>query len=292
VRAVPGPKTQLTPLSPGSFSALGRLSTPTPTSRASAPRQRSTCGAVASLDEVASGSRRGGRVGPRRRWILGNIFAPVALARGGEFADASVLDRVAPTRPVCLLRSTARRLGELRGDADVREGDEGLQLRPRPVRSSATGTATRRAFVIDGAMASSGRRPRMLPRPTRPQILRRQAEVLRWGSPASTTRCAPQAGDRVVQTPTASGSSSSASTDASPPAGGEGGVFNRRCRSRGRGIGSRSGRSAVHGRRDVSAGARSLRARQRRPEEHRTDAIDPKTSEATTIACAESRWAG
>jgi predicted amidohydrolase YtcJ len=174
-----GPKTERL-VFPSGFAMPGLIDAHTHLENLGASLEEVDLRGVASLEEVAKRVKTRVDAVPGDGWIFGNSFDQ-SLWPGKEFADASVLDKVAPRRPVWLRRvdghagwanSEAMRRSKVTKDTPV--PSDGQVLRDKD--GNPTGV------FIDGAMGLvSHAIPPASPADIARHLLAGQAEVARWG---------------------------------------------------------------------------------------------------------------
>jgi predicted amidohydrolase YtcJ len=174
-----GPRTE-TIEHPSGFAMPGLIDAHTHMEHLGATLEEVDLRGVASLEEVARRVKARVDAVPGDGWIFGNSFDQ-SLWPGKEFADASVLDKVAPNRPVWLRRvdghagwanSEAMRRAKVTKDTPV--PSDGQVLRDKD--GNPTGV------FIDGATGLVGKAiPNASSADVARHILAGQAEVLKWG---------------------------------------------------------------------------------------------------------------
>jgi hypothetical protein len=135
---------------------------------------------VASLDEVAKRVKARIDATPGDGWIHGSSFDQ-SLWPGGKFADASVLDKVAPQRPVWLERVDGH-AGWANSEAMRRAGITKESKAPRDGQILRDSEGNPTGVFIDGAMNLIAH---AIPRPSKAdhtrRILAAQKEIVKWG---------------------------------------------------------------------------------------------------------------
>ncbi len=156
---------------PGLIDAHGHLS------ELGAEREQIDLRGVASLDEVAALVKAKIDATPGDSWILGRNFDQ-SLYPGGQFPTKDVLDKVAPKRPVWLIRvdghagwANSEALARAKIDREMKAPSDGQILH------DSTGNPT--GVLIDGA---AGLVWRVVPPPTKDDLSRRllAAQSLCW----------------------------------------------------------------------------------------------------------------